>query len=157
MSLKVGDKAPDFKLFNTEKQEISLSQYAGKTVVLHFFPAAFTGTCTAQLCTLRDDFSFYNHLDCVILGLSCDMIYSLIKFKADNNLDFDLISDYNREVCGLYGAQYDIWNMGIKGNSKRSAFIIDGNGTLQYVEVLDKAGDQVNFPAMKEVLSQLGK
>ena len=71
MALKPGTQAPEFKLFNTEKKEISLSDFKGKTVVLHFFPAAFTGVCTAQMCTLRDDYSIYNDLNCVVLGCSC--------------------------------------------------------------------------------------
>ncbi len=152
MTLKPGDKAPDFKLFNTEKHEISLSDFKGKTVVLHFFPAAFTSTCTAQMCTLRDDYAFYEGLNAVVLGCSTDSAYVLAKYKADHELDFDLVSDYNKEVDVLYGARYDVWNMGMKGTAKRSAFIIDGEGIIKYAEVLDKAGDQVNFPAMKEVL-----
>jgi peroxiredoxin len=154
--MKPGDKAPEFKLFNTEKQEIALTDFKGKTVVLHFFPAAFTGVCTKQLCTLRDDFSFYSGLNCVVLGLSCDSPYSLGKFRSEQNLGFDLISDYNKEVCGLYDAQYETWNMGMKGVSKRSAFIIDGNGIVQYAEVLEKAGDLPDFEKMKEVLSKMG-
>jgi peroxiredoxin len=152
--LKPGDKAPDFKMFNTEKKEVSLSDFKGKTVVLHFFPAAFTGTCTQQLCTLRDDFSFYKNLDAVVLGCSTDTLFTLAKFKESQNLDFDLLSDYSKEVCKAYGAQYDTWIYGITGNAKRSAFIIDGNGIIQYAEVLEKASDLPDFEKMKQVLSQ---
>lgn len=152
MTLKPGDKAPEFKLFNTEKQEIALSDFKGKTVVLHFFPAAFTNVCTMQLCTLRDDHSFYNDLNAVVLGCSTDSAYVLKKFKEEQNLNFDLISDYNKELDAEYGVRYDTWNLGMKGTAKRSAFIIDGEGIIQYAEVQEKAADQVNFAAMKEYL-----
>lgn len=152
MTLKPGDKAPEFTLYNTEKKEVKLSDLKGQTVVIHFFPAAFTGTCTTQLCTLRDDHSFYNNLNCAVFGISCDMPFTQAKFKAEQNLNFDLLSDFNREVNKAYGAQYDTWILGLKGNSKRAAFIIDGNGIIQYAEVLESAGDLPNFAAMKEVL-----
>jgi peroxiredoxin len=153
--LQPGDKAPDFKMFNTEKKEVSLSDFKGKTVVLHFFPAAFTGTCTQQLCTLRDDFAFYKNLDAVVLGCSTDTLFTLAKFKESQNLDFDLLSDYSKEVCKAYGAQYDTWIFGIKGNAKRSAFIIDGECVIRYAEVLEKASDLPDFAKMKEVLSSM--
>lgn len=152
MTLKAGDKAPDFALYNTGKKEVKLSDLKGQTVVIHFFPAAFTGVCTTQLCTLRDDHSFYNNLNCVVFGISCDMPFTLTKFKAEQNLNFELLSDFNREVNAAYGAQYPVWNMGLKGVSKRAAFIIDANGIIQYAEVLESAGDLPNFAAMKEVL-----
>ncbi len=155
MTLKTGDKAPEFKLYNTEKKEVSLSDFKGKTVVLHFFPAAFTGVCTAQMCSLRDDYSFYNSLNCVVLGVSCDSPFALGKFKSTENLAFDLLSDYNKTTCADYGVQYETWIAGMKGNAYRSAFIIDGNGIIQYSERMESAGDQVNFVAMKEVLEKL--
>jgi peroxiredoxin len=155
MTLNVGDRAPDFTLFNTNKQEVKLSDYKGRIVVLHFFPAAFTGTCTAQMCTLRDDATLYNDLNAVVLGCSTDTAYVLGKYKVDHELEFDLISDYNKEVNELYGARYDVWNMGMRGTAKRSAFIIDGNGVIRYAEVLDKAGEQVNFGAMRTLLATL--
>jgi peroxiredoxin len=154
MALKPGDKAPEIKLFNTEKKEIALADFKGKTVVLHFFPAAFTSTCTEQLCTLRDDNSFYSNLNAVVLGCSTDSVFVLAKFKEEQKLDFDLLSDYNKEANAMYGAQYETWILGMRGTAKRSAFIINGDGIIEYAEVLEKASDQVNFAAMKEVLSK---
>lgn len=155
MTLKVGDKAPNFSLFNTDKKEITLSDFLGKTVVLHFFPLAFTGTCTKQLCTLRDDYSFYNNLNAVVLGMSVDSLHALNRFKQDQNIQFDLISDFNREVAKAYDAQYEVFGNNMKGVARRAAFIIDGNGIIQYAEVLESAGDLPNFEKMKEVLSGL--
>lgn len=155
MALQVGTKAPEFKLFNTDKKEVSLSDFAGKTVVLHFFPAAFTGVCTAQMCGLRDDYSFYNNLNCVVLGCSTDTPFTLGKFKAEQNLEFDLLSDYNHEVNKAYDVQEAVWILNLHGPAKRSAFIIDGNGIIQYSEQMASAGEQVNFAAMKAVLEKM--
>ncbi len=155
MALKVGDKAPEFKLFNTEKKEIALADFKGQTVVLHFFPAAFTGGCTAQMCSLRDDNSFYNSLNCVVLGCSCDSPFTLGKFKSEQNLAFDLLSDYNKETCKDYDVQYETWIAGMRGNARRAAFIINGDGIIVYAEALESAADQINFAAMKVVLETL--
>ena len=81
MSIHIGDTAPDFTLFNTEKQAISLSSYHGKNVVVLFFPLAFTSTCTAELCGVRDDISNYGKMDAEVLAISVDSLFSLGKFK----------------------------------------------------------------------------
>jgi peroxiredoxin len=72
MSLKQGDKAPDFKLFSSDLKEVSLSDYQGKKLVIHFFPMAFTGTCTTQLCTMRDSFGYYEGMNAGVVGISVD-------------------------------------------------------------------------------------
>src|SRR5436190_24313542 len=150
MGLTPGDKAPEFKLFTSDKREVSLSDYKGKTVVLHFFPAAFTGTCTKQLCRLRDDYSFYEGLNCIVLGCSTDTLFVLAKYKEAQNINFDLLSDYPKEACAAYGAQYGKWLYNISGNAKRSAFIIDGDGIIRYAEVLENANELPDFERMKQ-------
>jgi len=155
MSVKIGDKAPDFKLFNTEKKEIGLSDHKGKNVVLLFFPLAFTGVCTTELCTMRDDIAKYNNLNAEVLALSVDSLFTLEKFKAEQNLNFDLLSDFNRETAKSYGALYEEFVLGMKHVAKRSAFVIDGDGTVKYAEVLESAGDLPNFSAILETLSAL--
>src|SRR5688572_15835354 len=147
MALQKGDKAPSFKLFNTEKKEISLEDYKGKNLIVHFFPAAFTGVCTTQLCTTRDAITTYKNDTCDVVAISVDMPFSLGKFKELNNLPFELLSDFNKETSTAYGALYDTWIMNMKGVSKRGAFVIDATGTIQYAEVLDVAGDLPNFAA----------
>ena len=82
MALQKGDKAPDFKLYNTDKQEVSLSDYEGKNVVILFFPLAFTSTCTTELCEMRDNISIYSNLNAEILGISVDSPFTLGKYKA---------------------------------------------------------------------------
>src|SRR6478735_6871355 len=137
MTLKKGDKAPSFKLFNTEKKEVSLEDYKGKNLIVHFFPAAFTGVCTTQLCTTRDAISTYKNDTTDVVAISVDMPFSLGKFKELNNLPFELLSDFNKETSTAYGAIYDNWVMNLKGVSKRAAFVVDGNGTIQYAEVME--------------------
>ena len=155
MSLQIGDKAPDFKLYNSDKQEVSLSDYKGKNVVILFFPLAFTGVCTAELCEMRDNMGSYAKLNAEILAISVDSLFTLEKFKAEQNLPFNLLSDFNKEVSAAYGSLYENFVLGMKGVSKRSAFVVDANGTIQYIEVLESAGDIPNFTAVQATLAEL--
>lgn len=153
MAVQVGDKAPAFTLISDEKKEVSLSDFQGQNVVLLFFPLAFTSVCTTELCTIRDDFSSYRDLNAQVLAISVDSPFTLEKFKAEQSLNFPLLSDFNKDVSRAYGALYDDFVMGMKGVSKRAAFVIDGNGTVRYAEVLDNAGDLPNFTDVKNALS----
>ena len=155
MSLQVGDKAPDFKLYNSDKQEVSLSDYKGKNVVVLFFPLAFTGVCTAELCEMRDNMAIYANLNAEILAISVDSLFTLEKFKAEQNLPFNLLSDFNKEVSAAYGSLYENFVLGMKGVSKRSAFVVDAAGMIQYAEVLESAGDIPNFTAVQAALAEL--
>ncbi len=155
MSLKTGEKAPIFTLFSSDKEQIALENYRGKNVVLLFFPMAFTGVCTTELCTMRDDISNYNDLNAQILAVSVDSPFALDKFKKEQELNFPLLSDFNKEVSRMYGALYEEFVMGLRGVSKRSAFVIDKEGAVRYAEVLESAGDLPNFEAIKQTLSQL--
>jgi len=148
MSLQPGSAAPQFTLYNTEKKQISLADFKGKKVILHFFPLAFTSVCTVQLCTTRDNFGYYEGLNAVVLGISVDSLFTLAKFKEENNLQFDLLSDFNKEVSTAYGALYSDWAFDMKGVSKRSAFVIDEEQNIVYAEVLESAGDLPNFEAI---------
>jgi len=152
MALQPGSPAPQFKLFSTEKKEISLADYKGKKVVLHFFPMAFTSTCTEQLCTMRDNFGYYDGLNAVVLGVSVDSLFTLAKFKEENNYQFDLLSDFNKEVSTAYGALYHDFVFGMKGVSKRAAFVIDEEQNIVYAEVLESAGDLPDFAAIAEAV-----
>ncbi len=155
MRLTKGDKAPGFTLRNTQKEEVSLSDYEGKNVLLLFFPLAFTGVCTKELCHIRDEKSYYDSVDASIIAISVDSLFTLEKFKAEQNYQFPMLSDFNKEVSRAYGALYDDFVLGMKGVAKRSAFVIDKNGTIQYAEVLEEAGDLPNFENVNSVLSEL--
>ena len=155
MSIHIGDTAPDFTLFNTEKQAISLSSYHGKNVVVLFFPLAFTSTCTAELCGVRDDISNYGKMDAEVLAISVDSLFSLGKFKEEQSLNFNLLSDFNKTASQAYDSLYDTFVLEMKGGSKRSAFLIDREGVIRYAEVLESAGDVPNLDALKEILKTL--
>ncbi|OYU96172.1 MAG: peroxiredoxin [Bacteroidetes bacterium B1(2017)] len=155
MALKQGDKAPAFKLIDTDKKEVSLEDFKGKNLIVHFFPAAFTGVCTTQLCTVRDAISMYHNDKCEVVAISVDLPFTLGKFKELQNLNFTLLSDFNKEAITAYGAIYENWILGLKGVAKRSAFVIDAEGTIQYAEVLESAGDLPNFAAINETLERL--
>jgi peroxiredoxin len=153
MELTIGQKAPDFKLFSSELKEISLSDYSGKKVVLHFFPMAFTGVCTTQLCTMRDTFGYYSDMGVKVLAISVDSPFTLAKFKEENNYQFPLLSDFNKEVSQAYGAYYDEFVFQLKGVAKRAAFVLDENQNILYAEVLESAGDLPDFDAIRKALN----
>ena len=153
--LTIGQKAPDFALFNTNKKEVSLHDFQGKNLVILFFPMAFTSVCTAELCEMRDNISTYTNLNADVVGISVDSPFTLAKYKEEQQLPFDLLSDFNKEVSQVYESYYETFAMNLKGVSKRSAFVVDGEGVIQYAEVLDSAGDVPSFQAIQKTLSSL--
>jgi peroxiredoxin len=155
MAILVGQSAPDFALFNTEKEEVKLSEQRGQKVLLLFFPLAFTSVCTAELCDVRDNLKIYEGLNAKPFGISIDSLFSLKKFKEEQNLNFDLLSDFNKETSEAYGALYETFGFGMRGVTKRAAFVIDENGIIQYAEVLENAGLQPNFQAIRETLTAI--
>ncbi|HLK30171.1 MAG TPA: redoxin domain-containing protein [Puia sp.] len=155
MAIAVGTKAPAFKLFNTERKEISLNDFAGKTLVIQFFPAAFTGVCTAQVCAARDELSFYNHIGATVIGVSVDMPFSLKAFKEKNNITYDLLSDFNKRMIHEYEMYQCNFACDIKGVAKRGVIVIGADGNIAYAEETANPGVQVNFVALKEALQEL--
>lgn len=155
MALAVGTKAPAFTLYNTEKKPVSLSDFAGKTLIINFFPAAFTGVCTEQLCSNRDELSYFNGIGATVVGVSVDMPFTLGVFKEKNNINFDLLSDANKRLIHDYEMYHCNFACDIKGVAKRGVVVIDKNGTVAYSEETANPGVQVNFTALKEALAQL--
>ncbi len=155
MYLKENDIAPDFALYDTEKNLVKLSDQKGKNVVVLFFPLAFTGVCTKELCATRDSIGDYESLDAQVLAISVDSPFALAKFKEEQNLNFPLLSDFNKEAARAYGALYDEFVLGLKGVAKRSAFVVDKEGVIRYAEVLEDAGQLPDFVAVKEALANL--
>lgn len=155
MALQIGQPAPEFILRDSDKQEVKLSDYKGKNVVLLFFPLAFTGVCTAELCAMRDNLAVYNNLNAEVLAVSVDSIYTLDRYKKDQGLTFPLLSDFNKEASEAYGSLYEKFGYGMKGVSKRSAFVIDSEGVIRYAEVLEDAGKVPDFDAVQNVLKNL--
>lgn len=155
MALQVGDKAPNFKLFNSEKEEISLDTFKGKNLVIQFFPAAFTSVCTNQMCEMRDNMARYNSLNAEVIGVSVDSPFTLGKFKAEQGLNFNLLSDFNKKMIKDYGVFRKNFVFGMKGVANRAAFVVDKDGVVRYAEVLDSPGNLPNFAAMNEVIAKL--
>jgi peroxiredoxin len=153
----IGQQAPDFSLFNSEKIKINLSEFQNrKNVLLLFFPFAFTSVCTKELCSVRDNINRYQNDATEVLGISVDSVYTLAKFKEQEHYNFSLLSDFNKEVSALYGSLYESFgDMQMAGVSKRSAFIADKNGIIQYAEVLDNPGEVPDFTAIDQKLAEL--
>ena len=155
MVVKVGDLAPNFTLRNTVKEEVSLADFRGKNVLVMFFPLAFTSVCTDELCTMRDEKAEYDSLNVELLAISVDSLFTLEKFKGEQEYNFPLLSDFNKDVSRAYGSLYEDFVLDMKGVSRRAAFLVDANGTIRYAEVLESAGDLPNFDKIKETLKSL--
>lgn len=160
MSLKVGDTYKNFTLKNHRLENVTLSDYIGKkNIVLLFFPFVNTGTCEKELCQTRDSLEDYKNLNATVFGISVDSPFAQKLWNEKLNFGFDLLSDFNKEVCQLYGVLDENWlseKFGYKGVAKRSAFVIDKNGVIQYAEVLDNPGNEPDYQKIKETLARLG-
>jgi len=127
----------------------------GKNVLLLFFPQAFTGTCTKELCSTRDNIALYNEANAQVFGISVDSVFTLGKYKEEQHLNFPLLSDFNKTTSTEYGSLYDSFVFDMKGVSKRSAFVIDKQGAIRYAEVLETATDLPDFTAIQKVLIEI--
>jgi glutaredoxin-dependent peroxiredoxin len=160
MKLSIGDKAPDVTLFektpDAAVKSFKLSDDIGKqNLVLLFFPAVFTGTCTKEMCTIRDTTADYDALDAKVIGISGDLPYSQLVWKQQLNLNMTLASDFNHDAVRAYDVEYPTWAGGIHGVAKRASFVIDKQGFVKYAEILEDAGSLPNFEAIKKALSSL--
>lgn len=156
MSIQAGAVAPQFSLFDTDKNKVSLADQKGKNVVVLFFPLAFTGVCTAELCNVRDNIALYNNTNAIVFGVSVDSLFSLGKFRDEQNLNFQLLSDFNKEAASAYGVLYETFpTFEMQGVSKRAAFVIDKEGVVRYAEVCPTPGDLPNFEAIQQTLNSL--
>ena len=132
MTLTIDQTAPDFSLYDSDKNKVTLSDFRDKkNVLLLFFPLAYTSVCTAELCGVRDDIGRYSNSRAEVMGISVDSVYTLAKYKEEENYNFPLLSDFNKQVSAMYGALYDSFsNMDMKGVGKRAAFVIDKKGII---------------------------
>ena len=156
MSLQTGQKAPDFKLPDQDKKIYSLADFKGKNVVLFFFPMAWTGVCTKEMCTVQEDFASYGKLNAVPVGISVDSIFALKKFKEDQKLnDLLLLSDFNKEAIKAYDIVLNNFSICYNGVAKRATFVIDKEGVIRFIEVLPAPGDFPNMEAIKKAVEEL--
>ena len=164
MSIKVGDKAPDFTLVcktANGPELVTLSDLIGKSkIVLLFVPMAFTGGCTTEFCTISNELSDYDALDAKVLGISGDNPFAQEAWAQKEGITITLLSDYEHAVTEAYGVAYTQFlptkNLIMGGVSKRSAFVIDKAGVVQYAEVLEVPSDMPDFAAIKAVLGTIG-
>ena len=157
MSLEVGSAAPSFSLIDNARQLVDSDALRGKTVVLAFYPAAFTGVCEKELCTFRDSIAALNSLNAAVFGVSVDAPFANKAFAERNGLNFPLLSDYKREAVRAFGVAHDDF-AGMPGYTaaKRSVFVIDPAGTLRYAWVAPNPGVEPNYDEVKAAVAQIG-
>ena len=156
MAIAIGQAAPDFSLFDSEKNKVTLSELKGKNVVLLFFPLAFTGVCTKELCSVRDNIAAYNDTNAQVLGISVDSLFVLDKFKQEQTLNFPLLSDFNKEAAKAFDVLYEVFPaFEMQGVSKRAAFVVDKEGVIKYAEICATPGDLPDFAAIQSALQSI--
>ena len=155
MPLTVGQTAPDFTLYDTERKPRTLKEFLGKKTVLLFYPGAFTGVCTKEMCAIRDALSVFNSLDAKVVGISVDSPFANKGFADANKLTYPLLSDYSREVSKKYTGLYDGFG-GVPGYtaSKRSVFILDGKGVVTYAWITDAPGTEPPYDEIQAALKK---
>lgn len=155
MTAEIGKPAPDFSLVGSDLKIRSLRDFAGSKTLILFFPGAFTGVCTKEMCSIRDNISKYNSVKAKVVGISVDSPFSLAQFAKENNLTFELLSDANRTVSRSYGALHENFiNISTLTASKRAAFILDSSGIVRYKWISD---DPRVEPDYEKLISELGK
>lgn len=153
MSIAVGAKAPDFTLPNQDREAVTLSEQVKKgPVVVAFFPAAFSGVCTTEMCTFRDSASELNKVHAQVLGISTDTFFALKAWGDAQKLNFPLLSDYNKDVIRKYGVVNPDM-IGLKDISKRAVFVVGRDGTVKHAQVLDDARNEPDYAKVKAALA----
>ncbi len=158
MAIEIGQKAPDFSLFDADRKRRKLGEFLGQNVVLAFFPSAFTGVCTKEMCTFRDSASNFNDLNAKVVGVSVDPPFSLKAWADQNKLNFSLLSDFERKVVNQYGVTFP--NLGgLEGYvaANRAVFIVDKGGVIRYKWVAAQPGVAPSYEEIKAALGQLSK
>ncbi len=154
--LQIGQKAPGFTLLDTNKNEVSLDQYKGKNVVLFFFPMAWTGNCTKEMCSVQEDYKSYSGMNAVVLGISVDTFFALKHFSDEFKLGYPLLSDFNKRVIKDYDLVLHDFAFGYKDVAKRSTVVIDKEGIVRFIEILPSPGELPDMVAIKAAVKALG-
>ncbi len=157
MALRLGQKVPGFDLPDADKKVRALDEFTEKgNVVLAFFPFAFSGTCDKEMCTFRDGFGTLQSARAQLVGISVDSSYSLKAFAQTYNLQFPLLSDFNKKITKLYGVLQDPWvGLGYKGVAKRAVFVVDGRGMLRYRWVTDVPSEEPPYGEVMRAAQKL--
>ncbi len=153
MAAELGAPAPDFTLPNQDREPITLSEQLRKgPVVLAFLAAAFSGTCTKEMCTFRDSMDELGRLSATVLGISVDTFFALKAWRDAEGFGFPLLSDFNKDVIATYGVVNPDM-IGLKNISKRAVFVVGRDGTIKYREVLDDARNEPDYAKVKQALA----
>jgi peroxiredoxin len=154
MSLTLGVQAPHFTLFDADKKARSLSEFLGMKTVLAFYPGAFTGVCTKEMCAFRDSMANFNSLKAQVVGISVDGPFANKAFATANSVTFPLLCDFTREVAKQYCGVHEDF-AGVKGYtaSKRAVFVLDASGTVKYVWISEQPGVEPPYEEITKALS----
>jgi glutaredoxin-dependent peroxiredoxin len=157
MVLRVGQRVPDFVLPDQNGQERKLSEFVQKgKVLLAFFPFAFSGVCDREMCTFRDSMAKLNGLRAIVVGISVDSPFTLKVFAQTYNLEYPLLSDFNKKAIRTFHVLQDPWgSFGFKGVAKRSVFVLDRKGILRYRWVTDDPSQEPLYDDVVESLAKL--
>ena len=147
----IGDQAPDFTLPSTSGEKVTLSELRGKPVLIAFFPLAFSSTCTAELCQMRDDHDQFMGRGVTVLPISVDSTYSLKEYKSKHGMKVDLLSDFKREVARRYGVLLED-----RQYANRAYFLIDGNGIVKWVHVEEHPGLRREDSELLQAIDAIG-
>ncbi len=154
MPLEVGQKAPDFSLVDAYRKQRTLKEFLGKKTVLVFYPAAFTGVCTKEMCSFRDSLAAFNELGAQVVGISVDSPFANKAFADQNQIKFPLLSDFTRYVS----SQYTGLMLGLSGingyvTAKRSVFVLDAEGVVRYAWISDNPGMEPNYEEVRNAIA----
>ena len=154
--VNIGDTAPSFTLKNTAKEDVNLTDYTGKTVILVFYPGAFTGVCDKEMCAFQDNMAKLNEANTAVLGISVDSPWANAEFARKYNLEFDLLSDLDRKVVNSYDAVF-VGLGGIEGYvcANRVVIVIDKNGVVQHRWVAENPGVEPDYDAVVAFASSI--
>ena len=156
MSVAIGQQAPDAALVNGDRKSVKISDLRGKPAVLAFFPAAFTGTCTKEMCRFRDDLSRFNSMSAQVIGISADTPFVQAEFAKQHHLTFPLLSDFNHQAMKAFGV-YDGHFLGLlDGIARRSVFVLDASGKVVYTWLSDAPGQEPPYDAVEAAVRMLG-
>jgi glutaredoxin-dependent peroxiredoxin len=153
--LQIGQKAPDFKLVDADKKEVSLADFKGKNLVLFFFPMAWTGVCTKEMCSVQEDFNDYAGMNAQAIGISVDSHFALKQFSDQFKLQFPLLSDFNKEAIKAYDIVQKSFAAVYHDTSRRATFVIDKEGIIRFMDILENPGDFPNMDAIKDAVKKL--
>lgn len=155
MAVSTGQTAPDATLFMTPKETARISDFRGRPVVLLFFPLAFSGVCTEEMCSMAEDYSAYASLGAEVIGISVDSPYTNQKFAEACNATFPIASDFNREATRAFGVLRPTLGIGLENVSERAAFVLAGNGEVVYSWVGENPGVMPDFNDIRAAVEKL--